>query len=300
MPNIKIMIVYHKPSVFFNGEDFLPINAGRALIDENIDENEKIALVKNTVGDDTGDNISAKNRSYNELTAAYYAWKNLDADYYGLTHYRRTFVFDETITKKYIRVKRIEDLPKKSSYSRDKLVDMLGRYDFIAPKPIKTASVYEHYEKAHDVNDLEAVRKIIENRFKEYARAADKYLFGSQEYLYNMFVFDKPTFFRYCEFVFGVLKEAESRFVGKRMFVSERLTGIFITKLLLEGKKGLFLPTIFAAEKEEFSSAIERTKKSLALRRETGKKGFGSLVYALKPLLEKLLPNFVFDIYKNR
>ncbi len=46
-------------------------------------------------GDDTGDNISAKNPGYCEETVLYWAWKNRRADYYGFCHYRRYFDFAE-------------------------------------------------------------------------------------------------------------------------------------------------------------------------------------------------------------
>ena len=49
--------------------------------------------------DDDGDNISQKTKTYCELTAQYWAWKNEDADYYGFFHYRRYLAFDPSLNK---------------------------------------------------------------------------------------------------------------------------------------------------------------------------------------------------------
>ena len=60
---------------------YLPVQAGRAAG----------TPLAGFTGDDSGTNISAKNPHYCELTALYWGWKNLDADYLGLVHYRRHF-----------------------------------------------------------------------------------------------------------------------------------------------------------------------------------------------------------------
>ena len=67
---------------------FLPIQVGRAISSVDL----------GIQGDDTGDNISWKNRNYCELTALYWAWKNLkEVDIIGLCHYRRYFLLKNNI-----------------------------------------------------------------------------------------------------------------------------------------------------------------------------------------------------------
>lgn len=60
----KIIIATHKQYHFPSDSIYLPLHVGKV---------DKKDLGLN--GDDTGDNISAKNASYCELTGLYWAWK---------------------------------------------------------------------------------------------------------------------------------------------------------------------------------------------------------------------------------
>ena len=82
--NIKILVATHKQYWMPEDSVYMPIHVGR----------EGKADIGYT-GDHTGDNISSKNANYCELTGLYWAWKNLDADYIGLVHYRRYFTRKE-------------------------------------------------------------------------------------------------------------------------------------------------------------------------------------------------------------
>ena len=80
MKNIKIIVATHKEYQMPSDNIYLPLQVG--------------AEGKKDLGyqkDNTGDNISKKNPFFCELTGLYWAWKNLDADYIGLAHYRIHF-----------------------------------------------------------------------------------------------------------------------------------------------------------------------------------------------------------------
>ena len=80
MKNVKIIVATHKPYKMPDDEMYLPVHVG--------------AAGKDSIGyqrDDEGENISSKNPYFCELTGLYWAWKNLNADYIGLAHYRRHF-----------------------------------------------------------------------------------------------------------------------------------------------------------------------------------------------------------------
>ena len=78
----KILVCCHTNDIYKSDEQYFPIHVGKEISDKTID----------IQGDNTGDNISDKNKSFCELTGMYWAWKNLkNVDYVGLCHYRRYF-----------------------------------------------------------------------------------------------------------------------------------------------------------------------------------------------------------------
>ena len=97
----------------------------------------------------------------------------------------------------------------------------------------------------HDAADLDRAVAVLKRLHPDYAEAADEYLEGSDNYFFNMFVFPREIFFRYAEFIFPILEAylAETG-EGARLFVSERLTGIFLHKLQVEGLRPAQLPVL--------------------------------------------------------
>ncbi len=90
MADIKLFVCCHRPEKVPKHPLLYPIQVGAALSEVRFPE---------FLYDDTGENISEKNRSYCELTAQYWAWKNVRADYYGFFHYRR-YLYPDTKAKR--------------------------------------------------------------------------------------------------------------------------------------------------------------------------------------------------------
>lgn len=92
--NIKLLIATYKQCELLKDSIYLPIHVGKALHPE-------LAL-EGYQPDNEGENISEKNPYYSELTAVFWAWKNLKADYIGLVHYRRHFCLKRRTGGRYL------------------------------------------------------------------------------------------------------------------------------------------------------------------------------------------------------
>ena len=84
---VKIVVATHKKYIMPTDSMYVPIHVGAEGKKDSNGNKLDLGYIK----DNTGNNISKKNASFCELTGLYWAWKNLDADFVGLVHYRRHF-----------------------------------------------------------------------------------------------------------------------------------------------------------------------------------------------------------------
>ena len=76
--NVSIYVVTHKDYYIQSDPLYKPLCVGDYQVNGYLSEKE-------------GNNISYLNKKINECTALYWIWKNTNADYVGLNHYRRYF-----------------------------------------------------------------------------------------------------------------------------------------------------------------------------------------------------------------
>ena len=216
MSGVKILVVCHKNTALLKSKILLPIQVGTALGKEKLE---------NMLADDTGENISEKNPMYCELTAQYWAWKNLEADYYGFFHYRRYLNFSDRKYKEdrwgNVREDALsEAMKKKYALSDDKIETLVRDYDLIISEeknvvsmPGKAANVYEQYKYGDSlhIEDLECISAIVKEKYPDYAEDLDVYLKGKYTCFCNMYIMKKELFHEYMEWLFSILFEFEKR-----------------------------------------------------------------------------------------
>ncbi|MCM1333969.1 MAG: DUF4422 domain-containing protein [Bacteroides sp.] len=193
--------------------------------------------IEGMIGDHTGNNISEKNRDYCELTAHYFVWKNIRADYYGFCHYRRFFCFDERIKKTYLALGRLSQRQKERLLGNaEKNRELILGQDIVIPYAERMeVSVRDYYITAKNqyAADLELFLEIVKEKYPNILPFAEQYLAQEKHYFCNMFIMRKEFFSEYCEILFSVLEEFDFRKThsGDRTdgYLGEIFTGIYIT-----------------------------------------------------------------------
>jgi hypothetical protein len=190
-------------------------------------------------GDDAWDNISSKRIPYGELTVQYWAWKNVEADYYGLCHYRRYLSFADIESPKALIIGRGNLSRKtldKGAIKLHRLADFERMRGVVAANDIIVGSSFDVQETPraglHSISvrgfyDLMFGRhatgknQIYERRFvtllldilkvefPEYLPAAIDYLEGSRGRSFNCYIMRCDLFAKMCELQYPIMAEFE-------------------------------------------------------------------------------------------
>ena len=262
---IKVIVATHKPYWMPSDPLYIPMQVGAYRDTETKrrisyhDGNEAEIGSLGFVTDDTGDNISERNPYYCELTGLYWAWKNLEAEYLGLAHYRRHFtIFRGTGDRRDV-------------LTLDQARNLLASTDVLLPEKrnywIETN--YDQYVHAHHAEDLDFTRKIIEEQYPEYVSSFDKVMKKTTGHRFNMFIMKRELADSYCGWLFSVLFELENRLDistysvnDKRVygFVAERLLDVWLTQNMVVYKE---IPYIFLEKQNWITKGAAFIKRKL-------------------------------------
>lgn len=257
MIRTKILVATHKEFPVPQDNVFLPIQVGRKTTTKKI----------NILGDDSGDNISERNQQYCELTAIYWAWKNLkDFDYIGLCHYRRYPTFDKInflnyferqlkyYYSKYIRIFYTHgqnyiywpSLEEKITGSTSKIFDnysnklnrIINKYEIITLTPIKLSNlnIEIYWSMTISIIVMNNLEIIIRDQYPIILNSYLKLIKNNKISPCNIFIFNKSLFGEYCDFIFTILQKLEQLLSEIKItplprtmgYVGEVLTSTFI------------------------------------------------------------------------
>lgn len=231
MADIRLFVCCHQQAEIPNHPLLVPVQVGAALAETHF---------PNFLYDDTGENISKKNRSYCELTAQYWAWRNVKADYLGFFHYRR-YLYPEVGCNRPYRIERGVNLPLLDKLGYGGFAEIICQNDLIAPiGEDMNIPVREHYANAphHHQRDIDLIERIVRERCPEMTGAMEENLSGTVCRFGNIYIMRRQVFHHYCSWLFPLLGEFDRRAdIGgysiqeQRVdgYLAERLFGIYLT-----------------------------------------------------------------------
>lgn len=184
--NIKIVVAAHKPYWMPDDSMYVPVQVGA------VGKSPILGFQR----DDEGEGISEKNPRYCELTALYWAWKNLDADYVGIVHYRRYFAGSG----------------ERGVLTSDEAENLAVEVPVILPKKrhYVIETVGNHYAQTFDGAHLDVVRDSLRRLSPEVLPVFENHLNRRSSHIWNMFIMRRDVFDAWCSWLFPVLEDIES------------------------------------------------------------------------------------------
>lgn len=195
--SIVVGVATHKPYRMPEDPMYMPLHVGSALHPD---------VCMGMQADSDGDGISELNPSYSELTGLYWLWKNCDAGYKGLVHYRRLLASPRGS-------KRRENDPYQRVVGSEELGDLLAQRPVVVAKRRNyyIETVYDHYAHTFDGGHFDECRRVLADKCPEYIPSWDRLMSSRGAHIWNMFVMRSDLFDSYCSWMFGVIDELVAR-----------------------------------------------------------------------------------------
>lgn len=183
--NLKIFTMTHKKFEVPTDSMYVPLQVGSAV-------HPDLGYLR----DDVGENISAQNGYYSELTGLYWIWKNVaDVDYVGTCHYRRFLINEQ------------EKVLTKWEYQK-----LFMDYDLVTTRKVRLTNSYHYgFSANHNIHALDMTGEVIREKYPAYYETFLELVNGPQTYFGNIFVTSKTLYDAYCEFLFTVFFEVQKR-----------------------------------------------------------------------------------------
>lgn len=210
--SVKIFTMTHKKFEEPKDKMYIPLHVGRVSSSD-----------LGYLGDDTGENISAMNCYYSELTGVYWIWKNYEeSEYVGICHYRRYLINEEG-----------------GIFDEAGFEEILKDYDIITSKRLKyDFTYYDGYDDAHNIKDLIETGKVLKEKYPQYYTNFEHLVHSNESYFGNIMVTSKKLFDEYASWLFDIFEEVQKRIdissyddYHKRVFgfISEFLLFVWVT-----------------------------------------------------------------------
>lgn len=177
--------------------------------------------------DDVEDNISNKNDTYCELTALYWAWKNIHSDIKGLCHYRRYLAHHAHALRQ-----------EHNILTEEEIKTYLEKADMLVVKQEYRTLEFSWYPSDHDLqHDRPYVytKKAVAELCPEYLNDVKEFYRGNKISPLNIVIGKAQFFDAYCEWLFPLVFRIEEllrqdggvppREIG---FISERFLTIWL------------------------------------------------------------------------
>lgn len=226
--DIRVFVVCHKATTLLNRRPFVPLQVGNGN------------PIEGCIRDNTGDNIAEKNPNYCELTAQYWIWKNVKADYVGLCHYRRIPAFVNCNVTSFSEV--TETTYQRFGWTQERIQFILSKYDVILPpnwemfppgEPGNLVSAYDFFSRQYGTTAFDALVRIIREKSPQFIPYVKSVLFTPRKMSFgNIAIMRKDLYDTYSEWLFSILFDLESQVEIPKKKEDARLFG-YLSEYLL-------------------------------------------------------------------